>query len=81
MRAKMKTKMKNAIASLSLAVPALFSAPALAQASYPVRPIRIIVPIAPGGGADITARALAQKLIGLWGQQIIIDNRAGAGGT
>ena len=47
---------------------------------YPLKPIRIIVPVAPGGGADITVRALAQKLTETWGQQIIIDNRAGAGG-
>ena len=41
----------------------------------------MIVPVAPGGGADITARAVAQKLSAAWGQQMIIDNRAGAGGT
>jgi len=48
---------------------------------YPAKPIRLIVPVAPGGGADITARAVAQKLAAIWGQQIIVDNRAGAGGT
>ena len=41
----------------------------------------MIVPVTPGGGADITVRALAQKLSEAWGQQIIVDNRAGAGGT
>ena len=55
--------------------------PAHAAAAYPDKPIRLIVPVAPGGGADITARAVAQKLTAAWGQQIIIDNRAGAGGT
>ncbi|HEV7820717.1 MAG TPA: tripartite tricarboxylate transporter substrate binding protein [Burkholderiales bacterium] len=55
--------------------------PALAATAYPDKPIRMIVPVAPGGGADITARAVAQKLAAAWGQQIIIDNRAGAGGT
>src|SRR5215203_1738656 len=59
----------------------LASLPAFAAAAYPDKPIRLIVPVAPGGGADITARAVAQKLAAAWGQQIIIDNRAGAGGT
>lgn len=48
--------------------------------AYPVKPIRMIVPVAPGGGGDITARAVGQKLNEALGQQIIIDNRAGAGG-
>ena len=40
----------------------------------------MIVPVAPGGGADIVTRALAQKMVEAWGQQVIVDNRAGAGG-
>jgi tripartite-type tricarboxylate transporter receptor subunit TctC len=48
--------------------------------SYPVRPIRIIVPTTPGGPADFTARAIGQRMTDAWGQQIIIDNRGGAGG-
>jgi tripartite-type tricarboxylate transporter receptor subunit TctC len=54
--------------------------PAVAQL-YPSRPVRFIVPIAPGGGADITARAVAQKLSSTWGQHFIVDNRAGGTGT
>jgi len=48
---------------------------------YPNRPIRWIVPFPPGGAADIVSRAVAQKLTERWGQQIVIDNRAGAAGN
>ena len=55
------------------------SVPAHAQA-YPARPIRIIVPGSAGSANDFTARAIAQRLTEAWGQQIVIDNRSGAGG-
>ena len=48
---------------------------------YPNRPIRLIVPFPPGGGTDIVARAVTAKLVEGWGQQVIIDNRGGAGGV
>src|SRR5678816_1942770 len=48
--------------------------------SYPTRPIRWIVTYPPGGPTDVVARAIGAKLTEAWGQQIIIDNRAGAGG-
>jgi tripartite-type tricarboxylate transporter receptor subunit TctC len=49
--------------------------------AYPGRPIRILVGFTPGGGPDITARYIAQKLTESWKQQVIVDNRPGAGGT
>jgi tripartite-type tricarboxylate transporter receptor subunit TctC len=50
-------------------------------AEYPNRPIRLVVPFPPGGGTDIVARTVSAKLTEAWGQQIIIDNRGGAGGV
>src|SRR2546427_9899527 len=56
-----------------------FAAAAFAQA-YPGKPVRIIVPYSAGGGTDIVARAVGQKLSEAWGQSVIVDNRAGASG-
>ena len=49
--------------------------------SYPVRPVRYIVPFTPGGSPDIVARTLADRLSRIWGQQMVVDNRAGAAGV
>src|SRR5258708_3998613 len=54
---------------------------AAAQADFPSRPIRMIVPFPPGGGIDTTARITAQKLSEVLGQQIVIENQGGAGGA
>src|SRR5262245_43592509 len=57
------------------------SAPVLAQDKYPSRPIRMIVPYPPGGSTDPTGRAFAAWLSAAFGQQVVVDNRAGAGAT
>ncbi|MDB5810805.1 MAG: hypothetical protein JWN94_2927 [Betaproteobacteria bacterium] len=56
------------------------SASAVAQ-TYPGKPVRIIVPFAAGGATDIVTRVVAQKLNEIWAQQVVVDNRAGAGGN
>lgn len=63
----------------AMALAALFFTPASAQ--YPARPVRMIVSIPPGGAPDIAARVLAQKLAESFGQQVVIDNRAGSNGN
>jgi tripartite-type tricarboxylate transporter receptor subunit TctC len=72
----MKSLFKFAITLLIAAFTQLASAQA-----FPGKPVKIIVPFPPGGGTDILARPIAQKLSEKWGQPVIIDNRGGAGGN
>lgn len=59
----------------------LVSAAAYPAEKYPTRPVRLLVPYAPGGATDITARQLSDGLTKTWGQQVIVENRAGASGN
>ncbi len=70
----------KALAGILLATLIAFAASAQAQ-DFPNKPIKIIVPYAAGGGTDIVARIVAQKLQEKWGQSTIVENRAGAGGN
>ena len=51
------------------------------QTDWPTKPVKVIVPYPPAGGADTAARILFQKLSEMWGKSFVIDNRGGAGGT
>lgn len=67
----------SAIAALVLS-----TSPALAQSqAYPTKPVRMIIALAPGGGTDTIGRYLAQKMSEAWGQNVVADNRPGAGGS
>jgi len=70
-----------ACASLFAILIALPAPPALTADVYPQKPIRLVIPFSPGGGTDLLARAVSDKLAEILGTSVIIDNRPGAGGT
>ena len=71
------------IRSLAASVMSMLSVMALAQTApgYPQKPVHMIIPFAPGGASDFAGRIISQRLSEALGQQIIIDNRAGASGN
>ncbi|MCX7136430.1 MAG: tripartite tricarboxylate transporter substrate binding protein [Proteobacteria bacterium] len=77
----MKRKNLMRCATTCLLTAMLIMASATPAQTYPIRPIRWVVTYPPGGPTDVVARAIGAKLTEAWGQQIVIDNRAGAGGV
>ena len=71
-------KLRPFFSATLFAMLAALSVAAVAQ-TYPDKPVRLIVPASPGGGLDVLSRLMAGKLSGYWGQQMIVDNRPGAG--
>src|SRR4051794_2129784 len=81
MECAMPVRLRAALVNSALAFSiCLSSALSAAQtATYPNRPVRMVVPLAPGGGSDIVGRIVAQALTERWGRAVVVDNRPGAG--
>jgi tripartite-type tricarboxylate transporter receptor subunit TctC len=73
--------MTGLLRTLLVALLLAAAGPAFAQAAYPNKQVRLVVPFPAGGSADILCRLVGEKLSAAWGQPVVIDNRAGAGGN
>jgi len=76
----MSRNLQRVLRSCGAALVAIAATGCVYAQQWPTKPVRVIVPFAPGGGSDITARQFSQKLSEAFGQQFIVDNRGGAGG-
>ncbi len=81
MTANRRSALSRVFVPTVMAFTLAWAAPATAQERWPTKPVRMVVPFAPGGSTDVVARMIGQKLSSLWGQPVVIENRAGAGGN
>src|SRR5262249_14318810 len=68
-----------ALSAAQTVAPSLLAATARAETNFPTKPVHVIVPVAAGGPTDIVARMLGEKLSQMWGQQVVVENKSGAG--
>src|SRR5438876_11483043 len=76
----MEDNVSRFLCAALIAAASISAAPALAQDSYPNKPIKIVLPVPPGSALDIATRAIGEQLSVRWGQQVLIEARPGAGG-
>ncbi len=81
MKSSLSLKRRCILRAVTVSAIAFSAFAALAQSNWPTKPVRIVVPFAPGGTTDILARAIAPELTRAFGQQFLVDNRGGAGGN
>jgi tripartite-type tricarboxylate transporter receptor subunit TctC len=72
---------RHALGTLGASLSLPWTPPAQSQTKYPSKLVTLVVPYAPGGGTDIVARMIAQRLADTWGQSVVVDNKAGANGV